>query len=72
MTWTSEEAPTCPVPSCGYSLTIDDMMGHDPDLFALAPDEGRTTIVCPSCGVTYHCQGWYRPRYTTALDEREL
>lgn len=46
-------------------------MGED-DLFALAPNEGRATINCPSCGVEYHIQGGYIPTYTTALDEDQL
>jgi hypothetical protein len=53
-------------------MTTDEMLGHADDLFALAPDEGRAEIECPSCGVTYHCQGGYRPEYTSALDEDDL
>jgi hypothetical protein len=68
----TESKPTCPI--CGYGLTDDDMHAHlgEEDLWALAPDEGRAEIRCPACGVTYHCQGGYRPEYTTALDEDDL
>lgn len=64
--------PTCP--ACGHAMTSDEMHAHlgQDDLWALAPDEGRTTIKCPACGVTYHCQGGYRPEYTSALDEDDL
>jgi hypothetical protein len=62
--------PTCP--TCNYEMTHDDATGLDVDLYALAPDEGRTEIECPSCGVTYYCQGAYVPTYTTALDEDQL
>lgn len=53
-------------------MTDDEMHGHTPDLYALASREDRTEIICPECGVTYHCQGGYMPVYTTALDEDEL
>jgi predicted RNA-binding Zn-ribbon protein involved in translation (DUF1610 family) len=64
--------PTCP--ACGHAMTSDEMHAHlgQDDLWALAPDEGRTTIKCPACGVKYHCQGGYRPEYTSALDEGDL
>lgn len=68
----TQAVPTCP--SCGHEMTTDEMHAHlgQEDLWALAPDEGRTEIQCPSCGVTYHCQGGYRPEYTTALNEDDL
>lgn len=62
--------PTCP--TCDHEVTTDEAHGMDVDLWALAPDEGRAEIVCPSCGVTYHVQGSYVPTYTTALDEDAL
>lgn len=61
---------TCP--SCDHEVTNDEALGMDEDLYALAPDEGRAEIRCPSCGVTYYCQGGYVPTYTTALDEDAL
>lgn len=62
--------PTCP--SCNHEVTHDEAVGMGEDLYALAPDEGRAEIACPSCGVTYHVQGGYVPTYTTALDEDDL
>lgn len=62
--------PTCP--SCDHEVTCDEVLGTGEDLWALAPDEGRAAIECPSCGVTYHVQGGYVPTYTTALDEDDL
>lgn len=62
--------PTCP--SCRHELDNDEMNGQVTDLWALAPDEGRTHIVCPGCHITYYCQGGYVPTYTTALDEDAL
>lgn len=66
--------PTCP--ACDHELTLDEMLGKAvsdcEDLYAIAPDEGRAEIVCPSCGVTYYVQGGYVPHYTTALDEDDL
>ena len=66
----SEGAPQCP--GCDHEMTTDEMLGHSEDLFALAPDEGRAEIECPSCGVTFYCQGGYRPHYTTSLDEDSI
>jgi uncharacterized protein YbaR (Trm112 family) len=66
--------PTCP--ACKHMLTDDEMNGgattESGDLWGMAPNEERAEIKCPSCGVTYHCQGGYRPEYTTALDEDDL
>jgi transcription elongation factor Elf1 len=62
--------PTCP--SCDHEVTTDEALNMGEDLFALAPDEGRATINCPSCGIEYHIQGGYVPTYTTALDEDDL
>jgi predicted RNA-binding Zn-ribbon protein involved in translation (DUF1610 family) len=66
----TESKPTCP--KCGHGLTDDEMHDHQEDLWGLAPNEGRTEISCPACGRTYHCQGGYRPEYTTALHEDDL
>jgi len=62
--------PTCP--SCDHEVTDDEAYGIGEDLWALAPDEGRAKIECPSCGVAYHVQGGYVPTYTCALDEDDL
>lgn len=48
------------------------MLEHSADLFDIAPKEDTATIECHSCGVTYHCQGGYKPTYTTALDKDDL
>lgn len=67
----NEGAPQCP--ACGHAMTTDEMLDHGgEDLFALAPDEQMTEIECPACAVTFHCQGGYRPIYTTALNEDDL
>lgn len=66
----TEMIPTCP--ACAHALTVDEMHANEEDLWALVPDQGRAEIACPSCGVTYHCQGSYRPEYTTALSEDDL
>lgn len=68
----TESKPTCP--ACRHGMTDDEMHAHlgTEDLWALAPEEGCTEIRCPACGVTYHCQGGYRPEYTSALDEDDL
>ena len=62
--------PTCP--ACEHAMTTDEMISHKVDLYSLATDEERAEIECPSCGVTYHCQGGYRAEYTTALEEGDL
>jgi hypothetical protein len=71
----NQSAPTCP--HCGHALTDDEMHagGEDgADLWALAPNEGRTAVECPNvlCGITYHVQGSYAPLYTSARDEDDL
>ncbi|AWI53169.1 hypothetical protein DEH84_06805 [Aquabacterium olei] len=71
--------PVCP--ACAYQLTTLDMMRPPKQtddaptraaLADLAQTEGRTTIRCPRCAVTYHCRGHFIPQYTTALDESDL
>ncbi|CAG2132169.1 hypothetical protein [Cupriavidus numazuensis] len=64
--------PVCP--HCGHEFDSDDMNEADEDLWSLAPDEGRASVVCPdaACGKEFHIQGGYRPRYTTAIDEDDL
>lgn len=64
--------PTCP--HCGYAMDTDDMLSccGNVDLFALAPDEGRECIKCPSCDAEYWVQGSYAPRYTSAFFEEQL
>ena len=66
--------PTCP--ACKQMLTDDQMSdaatSDSSDLWALAPNEERAEITCPACGVHYHCQGGYRPEYTSALNEDDL
>lgn len=66
----TESKPTCP--ECGHGLTNDEMHDNAEDLWGLAPKEERTEIRCPACGIKYHCQGGYRPEYTTALHEDDL
>ena len=71
--------PTCP--QCGHEMTDDEMSSNQyvdgddgDDLWALAPEEGRTKVVCPSvlCEKPYYVQGGYRPQYTSAISEDEL
>lgn len=64
------EAPTCP--HCDHAMSTDEMLAHDGDLFALAPEGGTAEIKCPNCGETYHCSGGYTPHYASAIDEDEL
>lgn len=72
-------SPTCP--HCGHAMTDDEMCSNSylkgsdgDDLWALAPHEGRTHVICPSlsCGKGYYVQGGYTPKYTSAIDEDEL
>lgn len=67
-----KDHPTCP--HCGYELDHDDMVSGfgEVDLYALAPDEGSTTITCPQCDQEYAVRGGYRPHYTSAFSEDEL
>lgn len=64
------DSPTCP--TCNYAMNSDDMNANSEDLWAIAPNEERVVIECPSCGIEYHCQGGYKPEYTSALSEDEL
>lgn len=73
--------PAIVCPHCGHEMTDDEMganhyaVGSDgDDLWALAPEEGRTKVVCPSvlCEKPYYVQGGYVPQYTTAIDEDDL
>jgi len=68
-------APTCP--HCEYVMTSDDMVDGstsfaDDDLFALAVDENRTVVACPSCDAAYWVKGGYTPFYTSAVSEELL
>ena len=66
--------PTCP--HCGHQLNADEMnYGPDvseDDLWALAPDEGRAAVTCPSCDAEYWVEGGHVPHYTSAFAEEEL
>lgn len=65
-------APTCP--HCAHEMSNDEMLAQDGNLFALAPNEGRAEVTCPSpsCGKTYWLKGGYRPHYTSAFTEDDL
>jgi len=72
-------APVCP--HCGHEMTDDEMSGNryvegddGDDLWALAPQEGRTKVVCPNvlCEKPYFMRGGYTPKYTTAINEDDL
>jgi hypothetical protein len=65
-----KSSPTCP--HCGYELTLDDMVGHDPDLFDLAHTEDQASVECPSCDQPFWVQGGYTPYYTSAFAEEDL
>jgi predicted RNA-binding Zn-ribbon protein involved in translation (DUF1610 family) len=67
-----QSAPTCP--GCGYVLDSDDMNSgfSDDDLFALAPNEERTSVKCPQCDTSYWVQGGYKPTYTSSFNEDDL
>ena len=58
--------PTCP--ACGHTMTDDEMLEHEDDLFAIAPNEENADIECPGCETPYVCKGGYRPNYTSAID----
>jgi len=71
--------PTCP--HCGHAMTDDEMSGNryvegdaGDDLWALAPQEGRTKVVCPSvlCEKQYFVRGGYTPKYTASINEDDL
>jgi predicted RNA-binding Zn-ribbon protein involved in translation (DUF1610 family) len=71
--------PTCP--HCGHAMTDDEMCSNSylpgsdgDDLWGLAPNEGRTHVVCPSalCGKGYYVKGGYTPKYTSAVMENDL
>lgn len=68
--------PTPVCPHCGHAMDTDEMLYGKPtcdeDIFALAPDEGRTAIECPACDQQFAVQGGYTPHYTTAFSEEEL
>ena len=65
--------PMCPNKDCHHILLETEMEGTDgEDLFALAPEEGRAEVICPTCGMTYWVEGGYTPEYTTALDPDDL
>ena len=66
--------PTCP--HCGHRINADEM-NYGPDvsedcLWALAPNEGRAAVTCPSCDAEYWVEGGYVPHYTSAFSEEEL
>ena len=69
-----QPAPTCP--HCGHAMNTDEMLYGAPtcgaDLFALAQNEGQTTVECPVCDQKFGVQGGYTPHYTTAFSEDEL
>jgi hypothetical protein len=67
-----ERTPTPVCPGCGYTLTTDDMLDSKHDLFALAPNETREAIKCPSCDAEFWVQGGYQPHYTSSFAEEDL
>ena len=71
--------PMCP--HCGHEMTDEEMSSNQyvegddgDDLWALAPREDRTYVICPSvtCGKGYYLQGGYTPKYTSAIGEDDL
>ena len=74
--WKTFEAPRPTCPHCGHELDVDEM-GYgasvcENDLWALAPNEGRSVVVCPVCDKQYWVQGGYQPHYTSAFSEEDL
>lgn len=67
-----QDRPVCP--HCEYKMTHDDMHSccGDIDLYALAADEDREAVKCPSCDLEYWVAGGYTPHYTTAAAEEDL
>lgn len=69
-----QPTPTCP--HCYHEMDMDEMRYGKPtseaDLFALAPEEGRTVIECPACDKQYWVKGGFIPHYTSAFAEEEL
>jgi transposase-like protein len=66
-------APTCP--HCSHELDADEMNSafrSSGDLWALAVEEGSTTVKCPLCDAEYWVKGGYVPHYTSAFSEEEL
>lgn len=64
--------PVCP--HCFHAFDADDMNSgfSEDDLWALAPQEGRTSATCPQCDQVFWIQGSYKPTYTTAFAEEDL
>ena len=69
-----QPTPTCP--HCAHAMNVDEMIYGEPtceaDLFALAPEEGRTDIKCPACDEFYWVKGGFKPHYTSAYAEEDL
>jgi len=61
-----QPVPTCPC--CGYAMTTEQMLAHEEDLFAIAPNEAQANIECPACDALYVVQGGYVPQYTSDTD----
>jgi len=59
--------PTCP--RCDYTMTDDEMIDSNNDLFAIAPKEEMEEVCCPSCDENYFCRGTYTPLYSSATSE---
>jgi len=53
-------------------MTDNEMLEHEDDLFAIAPNEECADIECPACEIIYVCQGCYSPSYTSAFDQDDL
>lgn len=66
------EKPTVICPHCDHEYTDGDFESAKVDLWALAPNEEREDLTCPSCDKEFVVQGGYAPKYTTAFAEEEL
>jgi len=49
-------------------MTTEQMLAHEEDLFAIAPNEAQANIECPACDALYVVQGGYVPQYTSDTD----
>jgi predicted RNA-binding Zn-ribbon protein involved in translation (DUF1610 family) len=67
----SEHDIACPF--CGHIMTDDEIYNDPTDLWALAPNEDESEVVCPSavCGETFIVKGSYRAIYETEKPEAD-
>jgi len=62
--------PTCP--RCNHTMTDDEMLDSNNDLFGIALQEEMEEVVCPACDRNFFCRGTYTPQYSSATSEELL